>query len=101
MLHDDQFKVHVALGQVMDPPGAPPDPGASDDRLKPVTLAIFALLSSPFFLVGIPIAHLALSKARQHLGQARVAKVLATIALVFSYLGIVLIALLTARHLRH
>jgi hypothetical protein len=101
MLDHDQFKVHAAPGQSLDRSPVHPHPPPGDGQLKPLTLAIIALLSSPLFLVGIPLAQLALSRAREHPDQARVAKVLATIALVLSYLGIVLIALLAARQTRH
>ena len=53
------------------------------------------------FPIGIPLAHLVLSRARQHPDQARVTKAVATIALVLSHLGIVLITLLAARQTRH
>jgi hypothetical protein len=101
MLDHNHFKVQVAPGQPLDLSAPHPNPRPGDGQLKPVTLAILALLSSPLFLVGIPLAQLALSKAREHQDQPRVAKVLATIALVLSYLGIVLIALLAARQTHH
>jgi hypothetical protein len=97
MLDHDHFKVHAAPGQPLDRSPAPSTPHTGGDHLKPLTLAVLALLASPLFLVGIPLAHLALSQARQHPDQARAVKALATIALLLSYLGIVLIVLLAAR----
>jgi hypothetical protein len=94
MLDHDQFKVHAAPGQPLDRTPVNPTPPPGDGQLNPLTLAILALLASPLLLVGIPLAQLALSKVREHPDQPRVAKVLATIALVLSYLGIFLIILL-------
>ena len=93
--------LHVAPAQLTDPPAPHPNPPAGNGQLKPITLVVLALLSSPLFLVSIPLAHIALAQTRHHPGQARAAKVLATIALALSYLGIVLITLLAARHTRH
>ena len=94
MLDQDQFKVHAAPGQPLDRSPVHPTSPSGDSQLNPLTSAILALLASPLFLVGIPLAQLALSRAREHPDQPRAAKVLATVALVLSYLGIVLIVLL-------
>lgn len=101
MLDHNHFKVQVPPNPASGQPATPSAPHTGGDHLTPLTLAVLALLSSPLFLVGIPLAHLALAKAREHPDQTRAAKVLATIALVFSYLGIVLIALLAARQTGH
>jgi hypothetical protein len=101
MLDHKHFKVQAPPSPVPDQSATPPASHTSGDHLNPPTLAILALLASPLFLVGIPLAQLALSQAKQHPDQARAAKPLATIALAFSYLGILLIVLLAARHTPH
>jgi len=101
MLDHSHFKVQVPPNAAWSQPTTPSTPPTGGDHLTPLTLAFLALLSSPLFLVGIPLAHLALAKAREHPDQTRAAKVLATIALALSYLGIVLIALLAARQTGH
>lgn len=101
MLDHDHHKVEAPPNPVPGQPATTPPSRATGDHLRPLTLAILALLASPLFLVGIPLARLALSQARQHPDQARAAKILATIAIVLSYLGIVVIVVLLARHTPH
>ncbi len=71
-----------------------PDATKRDRELSPTTLAILALLTSPFFLGGIAVAHVVPSRARQHPTTSAAARTLATTARVLSYLSIPVVVLL-------
>ncbi len=90
MLFEDKYK---SPGGTSTHAGSP-DATKRDPELSPMTLAILALLTSPFFLVGIPVAHVALARARQHPTPSAAARTLATTALVLSYLSIPVVVLL-------
>jgi hypothetical protein len=91
---DDSYKM-VGRGS------AALDKKRDDHELKPVTLAILAVLFSPLFVESIPLARLVLIRARQHPDQARTANALATAALILSYAGILLVVFLAVRYRRH
>ncbi len=97
MLYDDK---HKSPGGTTTHAGSP-DATKRGRELEPMTLAILALLTSPFFLVGIPVAHMALARARQHPAPSPTAKTLATIALVLSYLSIPAVVLLVVAERHH
>jgi ABC-type phosphate/phosphonate transport system permease subunit len=75
--------------------------GTDDLRLKALTMAVLALLFSPFFPISIPLAHLALSRNKQNLDHRLATKVLAVLALILSYVGILVLAFLAAKTKHH
>ncbi len=96
MLYDDKSRM---LGRATPTKraadhGVSPHAAHGNHEPKPITLAILALIASPFFLVGIPLAHLALDRARQHPNGHRVAKALAIVALILAYASVPLVAFL-------
>ncbi len=98
MLYNDKYKMlgrATATKHAADH-GASPHAAQGNHELKPITLAILALIASPFFLVGIPLAHMALDRARQHPSQPRVAKALAIVALILGCASVPLVAFLAA-----
>jgi hypothetical protein len=101
MLDGDRCKV-LGRGTVLDQTDHNDNASRSNDDhpMRPVTLAILALLFSPFFLIGIPLAHLALSSIKQHPHLPRTTKALAVLALVLSYAGMLVVALLALQDRR-
>ena len=75
--------------------------GTDDLRLKPITMAILALAFSPCFLVSIPLAHLALSRNKHNPDHPLPTRVLAFLALILSYVGILVLAFLAANAKHH
>jgi hypothetical protein len=75
---------------------------ATDDiRLKPTTLAVLALAFSPFFLVSVPLAQLALSRSKHNPARPLATKVLALTALTLSYVGILVLVFMAAKTKQH
>ena len=71
--------------------------GNDDLQFRPITLAILALVFSAFFPVSVPLAHLALSRNKHHPDHPLATKILAVLALLLSYVGIVIFVYLASR----
>jgi hypothetical protein len=75
--------------------------GNDDLQFRPITLTILALLFSLFLPVSVPLAHLALSRNKHHPDPSLATKILAVLALLLSYVGIVIFGYLASRARHH